>query len=186
MNKLFLIGNGFDLAHGLKTRYTDFIVWYLNKVLTKLRETPEHNDGLIRIYRQGYTGPINYVPTIQSFNYEIKRNALTIEYKHPFIQKLINSAQEYNWVDIESEYYAELIRLYQNMEAKNTTDVSLVIERLKALNICFDFIKKELVEYLHEIENTPKSINEEIYMHIQKEIKKAVGSTMLNESRILF
>ena len=25
MNKIFLIGNGFDLAHGLKTSYTDFI-----------------------------------------------------------------------------------------------------------------------------------------------------------------
>jgi hypothetical protein len=25
MNKLILIGNGFDLAHGLKTSYTDFI-----------------------------------------------------------------------------------------------------------------------------------------------------------------
>ena len=28
MNRLVLIGNGFDLAHGLKTRYEDFINWY--------------------------------------------------------------------------------------------------------------------------------------------------------------
>lgn len=27
--KLVLIGNGFDLAHGLLTRYDDFIRWYL-------------------------------------------------------------------------------------------------------------------------------------------------------------
>lgn len=28
MNRLVLIGNGFDLAHGLKTRYEDFFYWY--------------------------------------------------------------------------------------------------------------------------------------------------------------
>ena len=28
MNRLVLIGNGFDLAHGLKTSYADFIDWY--------------------------------------------------------------------------------------------------------------------------------------------------------------
>ena len=28
MNRLILIGNGFDLAHGLKTSYNDFINWY--------------------------------------------------------------------------------------------------------------------------------------------------------------
>ena len=28
MNRIVLIGNGFDLAHGLKTSYADFINWY--------------------------------------------------------------------------------------------------------------------------------------------------------------
>jgi len=28
MNRIVLIGNGFDLAHNLKTRYEDFINWY--------------------------------------------------------------------------------------------------------------------------------------------------------------
>lgn len=28
MNRLVLIGNGFDLAHDLKTSYADFIHWY--------------------------------------------------------------------------------------------------------------------------------------------------------------
>ena len=31
MNRLVIIGNGFDLAHGLKTRYEDFINWYWDK-----------------------------------------------------------------------------------------------------------------------------------------------------------
>mgnify|MGYP003310557740 CR=1 FL=1 len=28
MNRIILIGNGFDLAHGLKTKYEHFIDWY--------------------------------------------------------------------------------------------------------------------------------------------------------------
>lgn len=31
MNRLVIIGNGFDMAHGLKTSYMDFINWYWNQ-----------------------------------------------------------------------------------------------------------------------------------------------------------
>src|SRR5690606_10775217 len=36
MNRLILIGNGFDLAHGLKTSYKDFIFWYLADCFCKV------------------------------------------------------------------------------------------------------------------------------------------------------
>ena len=36
MNRLVLIGNGFDLAHGLKTSYEDFIYWYFSIFIKKL------------------------------------------------------------------------------------------------------------------------------------------------------
>ena len=32
MNKLVIIGNGFDLAHDLPTSYKDFILWHINTV----------------------------------------------------------------------------------------------------------------------------------------------------------
>ena len=38
MNRLVLIGNGFDLAHGLKTRYEDFIYWYWKQRILQLYE----------------------------------------------------------------------------------------------------------------------------------------------------
>lgn len=37
MNRIILIGNGFDLAHGLPTRYEDFINWYWEQWLQKLK-----------------------------------------------------------------------------------------------------------------------------------------------------
>ena len=35
MNRLILVGNGFDLAHGLKTSYKDFVFWYLDDCFDK-------------------------------------------------------------------------------------------------------------------------------------------------------
>lgn len=37
MNRIVLIGNGFDLAHGFPTRYEDFINWYWEQWGGKLR-----------------------------------------------------------------------------------------------------------------------------------------------------
>ena len=36
MNRLVLIGNGFDLAHGLKTKYEDFMYWYWRGIVAYL------------------------------------------------------------------------------------------------------------------------------------------------------
>lgn len=42
VNKLFLIGNGFDLALGLKTRYSDFLLWMLKRAtLEAYNKLPE-------------------------------------------------------------------------------------------------------------------------------------------------
>ncbi len=49
MNKLVLIGNGFDLAHGLKTRYTDFLLWYLNNTIQDFHKFKEYEDRLVVI-----------------------------------------------------------------------------------------------------------------------------------------
>ena len=38
LKAIIFIGNGFDLAHGLKTRYEDFINWYWTKRVKEFRE----------------------------------------------------------------------------------------------------------------------------------------------------
>ena len=48
-NKLFVIGNGFDLAHNLKTKYSDFLE-YLRQIINKdvLNEYTE-NEKMIQM-----------------------------------------------------------------------------------------------------------------------------------------
>lgn len=50
MNRIILIGNGFDLAHGLPTSYTDFIRgYYTIQKLRLLEGESELNDGLCSV-----------------------------------------------------------------------------------------------------------------------------------------
>ncbi|MGM9675375.1 MAG: AbiH family protein [Bacteroidaceae bacterium] len=48
MNRIVLIGNGFDLAHGLKTSYKNFIDWYWSDWGEKLLrgQNKTETDGL--------------------------------------------------------------------------------------------------------------------------------------------
>ena len=48
MNRIIIVGNGFDLAHGLKTKYEDFINWYWDKWGQRLRSCSDKqiSDGL--------------------------------------------------------------------------------------------------------------------------------------------
>lgn len=43
MNRIILVGNGFDLAHNLPTKYEDFINWYSHERLNGF----ENNKSLI-------------------------------------------------------------------------------------------------------------------------------------------
>ena len=51
MNRIVLIGNGFDLAHGLKTSYADFINWYWEQLMNKILSSMVSNidDGLCKV-----------------------------------------------------------------------------------------------------------------------------------------
>ena len=53
MNRLILIGNGFDLAHGMKTRYYDFILFYLRNAFKSSHEKI-YNDDLIEVTRHDH------------------------------------------------------------------------------------------------------------------------------------
>ncbi len=49
MNRLIIIGNGFDLAHGMKTSYYDFICAYIRKVCEIAQEKTTYEDDLIYV-----------------------------------------------------------------------------------------------------------------------------------------
>ena len=73
MNRLVIIGNGFDLAHGLPTSYKHFIDDYWKTICdTKGSKTIKYNDELVSLNCEfGYSigkGEISAIENINNFH----------------------------------------------------------------------------------------------------------------------
>lgn len=173
MNDLYLIGNGFDLAHGLKTSYNDFLLWYLNDFFKKSFRKDHHEDDLLKIDRLGahYNLPDDFNSVKDIFQ---KLNDLSYKLKanHDFFGRIIENYRDYKWVDIEYEYYMALVEIYRDMEKSNVLRSDFHFSRVKPLNDCFETIKIKLVEYLHSIEISSDLKNK----HIEEILFEGTGT----------
>ena len=149
MNRIIIVGNGFDLAHGVKTSYKDFIEWYFGKVIESLRKNFfSYKDDLLEIKtRYKEIDMSTYICNAKS-NLEIIENMDNYDYSEfiveysDLLERIIKDVENKGWVDIERDYY-EMLK--QNI-AKVDED-----ERIKAckkLNNQMDFLQKKLIEYL--------------------------------------
>ena len=157
MNRLVIIGNGFDLAHGLKTSYANFINWYWNEWGMRLlmASTYEESDELcsfvsnLKVEGHRLTWfqlqQCHYIKREDSFKpwdgkdvvKQIRSHELCqFEYKSPFFEQINKSIETKGWVDIENEYYLMLVK------EKDFGD------RIKNLNVQLDFLRDKLIEYL--------------------------------------
>lgn len=150
MNDLYLIGNGFDLAHGLETSYNHFLLWYLNDFLRQLWDKEEFDDKLMNIkcINRRYRVPSDFrsvselLNWLEGYNYKITT--------HDFFDKIIRNYRDKRWVDIEYEYYMALVEIYRSLEKSDVIRSDFHFNQVKPLNDCFESIKKKLVEYLGE------------------------------------
>lgn len=126
MDRLIIIGNGFDLAHGLPTSYKDFIDDYSKKIIEELRMKFEYEDDFFKI-KLDFKNPINpfdkraldlfntindvleYI-TSSNNRYDSKKNKVFIV-KNDFFNSLCCLNKVRNWVDIENEYYKKLLKI---------------------------------------------------------------------------
>lgn len=157
MNRIILIGNGFDLAHGLKTSYKNFIDWYWEDIGVKLskEKTNIFEDQLCHFELNPNCGiGVWYLVKGHCLpndinNYEFATTAKEnpelsfFLFKSPLFNQICEKLKN-NWVDIEAEFY----NMLKNEE--NT-------DKAKQLNDDLDFIRKKLCEYLKTLDE-PKKI----------------------------
>lgn len=181
MNRLILIGNGFDLAHNLKTSYQDFIFWYLDQCFKGAglyANSRFFEDDFIRIkvfehYRLRALGEQSSEIGFSRYLYEngLLRSYLDydhlspanadilahqVEFKSIFFKQMVLNCIDCGWVDIEQEYF-DTLKKYNN--ADNSHDIDYV----RSLNKDFDFLKQKLEEYLTSVEqNHTLSLNSEL------------------------
>ena len=162
MNRLVIIGNGFDMAHDLKTSYRNFFDWYLNQridafigkgtkvsedclckftINEKSRLSNWHNFSYSKQYFKDSHG--NRLSSGFEVIKEIMDNSedFTSECS-PFFSALIQSIDSKGWVDIENDYYQLLKKCAENPNCGYT---------VKELNEQLSFLQNKLIEYLRTI-----------------------------------
>lgn len=159
MNRLVIIGNGFDIAHGLKSSYLDFINWYWDNRVEDLAKTfsKVSEDCLCKltikdnVYGMNWNGYISYNAPYKDYYgrrrypghdliVELEKNPkqFSVEYS-PFFKTILQSIESKGWVDIENDYYQLLKRcVYDTQCDYSAAD----------LNKQLSFLQTKLVEYL--------------------------------------
>ena len=188
MNRLVLIGNGFDLAHGLKTSYKDFIYWYWKQRIVgtcgKFGNTSD--DGLCTITVLGDATWNTAWSHYSSFFREATGKELLAQLSNPkkgfqirftpFFENIHKSLETKKWVDIENEYY-QLLEKYTLVHFSE-------IEICK-LNNQLAYLQKLLTEYLSTINKQDnqkkKKIKREIYEPIRPSDISIEATTKLKE-----
>lgn len=153
INRIILIGNGFDLAHDLKTRYEDFIYWYWDKILNNLRlcYRKTYFDKLCTLKINNDTSVwsdfwwnvfnTSHYPTGKEFYESITESPEDFTFEGSvFLKKICQSIETKGWVDIENEYFVAL----KNEYFKNP----------QSLNDEFDVLKSNLCNYLNKVQNS--------------------------------
>jgi hypothetical protein len=179
MNGIIIIGNGFDLAHGLKTSYRDFLEWIKSKII----ENPdEYFEQISLPTADFYLG--TSIPQASAFFMRFYKGFKNLDdfisnyskckfvYKNKFLEHLINAQNLKNWADVEEEYFNELNICFQNyIKIKN-------INLLTKLNQDFAQIKNYLEEYLC-------TENEKIII-VKENLKNSIIEPFALNDKILF
>lgn len=179
INRIILVGNGFDLAHGLATRYADFINWYWDKYFHQLRMchnriysdhlctfvlNESHNTWSAFLWSR--LNPIN-LPSGREFYEYIKSDEKRFSIRYSvFMRRICQSIELKGWVDIENEYYTALNEEY--------------FETPEKINEEFEIVKSNLIEYLSYIQE--KDITTSIIEHKLQE--KILSPIMISEVAI--
>lgn len=206
MNRLVLIGNGFDIAHGLPTRYEDFINWYWEQRMYGFNATMgEHakvsKDELCSfkilyndetwstfafshsyfnanpITRKEYVGKEVIASIIgDKQNFETKFS--------PFFEQIIKNIETKGWVDIENEYYG-LLKHYAFDSVMKEESKYLCIT---SLNHQLNYLKDLLVKYLGYVSSKNKtgkfeSIEEAIYAPFEEDDISVEGKKYFEEHK---
>ena len=175
MNRIVLIGNGFDLAHGLKTSYADFIYWYWKRRVTSLHDVRSSisDDSLCTIKVIGEIWSTFYWQQANSLNRTEGKDLYNILNKHKdkftirytaFFGNIHKSIETKGWVDIENEYYKLL---------EHFTIESYSAKEIEQLNAQFRYLQELLTEYLTTINKQDISVIENIRKKIYSPIKSS-------------
>lgn len=172
-NRIVITGNGFDLALGLQTSYSDYLLDYFKNKLTLAMTTP-FSDSNFEL-DMGIYNYIDYeISAIKSLNgWSTILASAAGKWKYSYrgmLKDIMNYYDAGNWVDIESLYFENLISLVEKMKASKSRNVNY--ERVEELNESFREITDNLDDYIKRINE--QEINASNYVTFYKFLEVCV------------
>ncbi|MGJ1283691.1 AbiH family protein [Sphingobacterium spiritivorum] len=163
INKIILIGNGFDISHGLKTKYQDFLKSYLLKCVDETEECdyPEifkFEDSCIKLlwnrnfYKNGKQDVKADLSQQWSFGNDLKKyiknynkydrpnSNLEIYAKNSFVYSILRECFSSNWSGIEDCIYSFLKQCHIKLKGYRD-DISISKSNSKFYNVQLEHIK---------------------------------------------
>ena len=188
MNRIILIGNGFDLAHKLNTRYNDFITDFWTRQVEEIKNNKdwkkqEREANQKNEIKNNLTKTVYFENDYFRLKFEKNLNwndlRKKVEYKNKFLEEINNAQKIENWLDIEKLYFKELKRCKNIFKEYESSNPEKAIDPVKKLNSDFKIITEKLENYLREeirkkdlvINN---SINAGYETKLQAEFKKII------------
>jgi len=187
-NRVIIVGNGFDLACGLKSSYQDFILdilknGYLDAIKNGEIKTLFFELKYIETSEDYINKDIKFINNASRFNEIINyfKQRKTIEYKSlNLIFRNIIESNTKNWVDIESIYFKEIKKRWGEIKLKPENETE-IIEEVENLNNNLTDISNALKDYLNLIksnisissrEDKLENLRDLIYEKLRDEIIK--------------
>lgn len=182
MNRLIILGNGFDIAHKLKTKYGDFIKDYWSQI-----NNSEYQDNFYEFKIPGYV--LNNCDSLKSTidylnsrrNVKIKKtypgphfyinNEIVINILNEFFCRINERFDGADWVDIEMEYYTSLKRILNRERSSNQT---------------IDNYDTESYDKILKLNNEIAQIAEEFDKYLQMKIKPEIDNCFNPKMKELF
>lgn len=173
MNRIVLIGNGFDLAHGLKTSYRDFIYDYWEQTVKAFfKDYPGFTqDPLFEQIHFLHSLNDKSVHELKQFNLRNRTGAEILaklsstgdfmrDVTSVLMYHICKDIHNKNWVDIEEDYY-KLLR-YHAFKSCGRKPVDIFDTQDKCyinpaeLNNQLNFLKEVLADYLTRVSHNIK------------------------------
>ncbi len=155
MNRLIIIGNGFDLAHGLPTSYKHFIDDYWGNVISILKENKRYEDDCVEIEIRNINDlwlnlKLKQINNYKSLEEAFRQDVLILNFKNLFLKKISEINNIHNWVDVENEYYNILTELIKPKTIPDFNGLGIKNNEndINRLNADFEKIKELLENYL--------------------------------------
>lgn len=140
MSRIIIIGNGFDIAHGLKTSYKDLMEFIKEKTNPQSQRVDNYRNGCGGVHHifKGKENPyisFKYNSSQRDYFYSDCSKNNSIYFKSLFQ----NFNQNQKWSDLETLYF-NLISTHQSN-----------LQNIKLINKEFEYLKELLEDYLTNV-----------------------------------